>query len=356
VRRALTYFLTAIFLIALLSFTISYTVRFTDVAVVTTFGKADTTDVRADAGLYFKMPYPIQSVTIYDKRMRILTNKFEQLATKDNRQVAVETFCMWRVEDPLKFFRSFSNAGTRAEEHYARAEGALRQNLRAAAALVSQYDMNELFSASRNGSKLKELQDRMLASFRGSADDTGLKLADYGIVAEDLGLMRVVLTEEVSKAVMERMRAGRDLIVKETQSQGQAMANSIRTQADSDASRITQFADFLAQKIKSQGEREAEPYYAQMNDNPQLAQFNANMEFIREVYAKKMTMVVSSTLPGIGLLFPDAADQMRTGQIPPMTRQPKPQPRATGADTRPGIGQLFPDHEGKDVKVTEGGR
>ena len=184
-RRALTYFLTAIFLIALLSFTISYTVRFTDVAVVTTFGRAEADDVRSDPGLYFKMPYPIQSVTIYDKRMRILTNKFEQLATKDNRQVAVETFCMWRVEDPLKFFQSFSNAGMRADEHYTSAERALRQNLRAAAALVSQYSMDELFSASRQGSKLQELQKRMLDSFQGTKDESGLRLADYGIAADD---------------------------------------------------------------------------------------------------------------------------------------------------------------------------
>lgn len=352
-RRALTYFLTAVFLIALLSFTISYTVRFTDVAVVTTFGRADTTDVRNDPGLYFKMPYPIQSVTIYDKRMRILTNKFEQLSTKDNRQVAVETFCMWRVEDPLRFFQSFSNAGLRADEHYARAEFALRQNLRAAAALVSQYKMDELFSASKNGSKLTELQQRMLASFQGVKDESGLRLSDYGIAADDLGLMRVVLTEEVSKTVMERMRAGRDLIVKETQSQGQAMADSIRAQADSDANRITQFADFLAQKIKSQGEMEAVPYYKQMNDNPKLAAFNANMEFIREVYAKKMTMVVSSTLPGIGMLFPDAVESMRTTEIPGLVKTAKPQAKAVneGPDAN-GTKDL---KDVKDVKVTSEG-
>lgn len=323
-RRALTYFLTAIFIIALLSFTITYQVRFTDAAVVTTFGRAEETDVRNDAGLYFKMPYPIQSVTIYDKRMRILTNKFEQLATKDNRQVAVETFCMWRVENPLRFFRSFSNAGLRAEEHYAKAEGAMRQNLRTAAAVVSQYTMDELFSAGKGGSKLPELQKQMLAAFQGSADQSGLMLADYGIAADDLGLMRVVLTEEVSKSVMERMRSSREKIVKDTQSQGQAMADSIRSQADSDANRISQFAENLAQKIRAQGEFEAVQYYEQMKDNPELAQFNANMEFIREVYAKRMTMVVSAGMPGIGLMMPDAGEKMSSGKIPSIV-----QPAAT---------------------------
>ena len=319
-RRALTYFLTAIFLIALLSFTVTYTVRFTDSAVVTTFGKADDGAVRNTAGLYFKLPYPIQSVTIYDTRTRVLTNKFEQLATRDNRQVAVETFCMWKVSDPLKFFQSFSNAGASSEEHYRKAELALGQNLRSAAALVSQYSMDELFSAGRSGSKLPELQKKMLDVFRGSADQTGAQLADYGVAAEDLGLMRVVLTEEVSKTVMERMKSGREKIVKETQSQGQATADSIRAQADSDANRIKQFADRLAQNIKSQGDREAVPYYEKMKDNAEIAVFNSAMDFIRDVYAKRMTMVLSGNMPGIWMLFPDATEQMRTGQIPPLTR------------------------------------
>ncbi len=331
-RRALTYFLTAIFLIALLSFTVTYTVRFTDAAVVTTFGKADDGAVRKDAGLYFKLPYPIQSVTIYDTRTRVLTNKFEQLATRDNRQVAVETFCMWKVSDPLKFFQRFSNAGASSEEHYRKAEDALRSNLRAAAALVSQYSMDELFSAGRTGSKLPELQDKMLAVFRGSADQTGLQLADYGVAAEDLGLMRVVLTEEVSKTVMERMKSGREKIVKETQSQGQATADSIRAQADADANRIKQFADRLAQNIKSQGDLEAVQYLSRMKENPELAVFNSAMDFIRDVYAKRMTMVVSGNMPGIWMLFPNATEHMRTGQIPPLTKPQTETARQPGED------------------------
>ncbi len=319
-RRALTYFLTAIFLLALLAFTVTYTVRFTDAGVVTTFGKADQSDVRKEAGLYFKLPYPIQSVTIYDTRVRVLQNKFEQLATADNRQVAVETFCLWRVDDPLRFFQRFSNAGVRAEEHYRKAEDALRQNLRTAAALVSQYRMDELFSAGSSGSKLPELQAKMLNVLRGTADQSGLQLADYGIAAEDLGLMRVVLTEEVTKAVIERMKTSRELIVKSTESQGQATAASIRSTADSDANRIKQFADRLAQNIRSQGEREAVQFLAQMKSNPELAVFQSNMDFIRDVYAKRMTMVVSGSMPGVWMLFPNAMDSMAQGKIPPLTR------------------------------------
>ena len=96
--------------------------------------------------------------------------------------------------------------------------------------------------------------------------------------------------------------------------------SSIRAQADSDANRIKQFADRLAQNIKSQGDLEAVQYLSRMKDNPELAVFNSAMDFIRDVYAKRMTMVVSGSMPGIWMLFPDATEHMKTSQIPPLTR------------------------------------
>src|SRR5262245_35688907 len=100
----------------------TYTVRFTETAVLTTFGKASEADVIKEPGLGLKATDPIQSVTKYDKRVRLLTVKLETQQTADSKQVIVEGFCTWRVDDPLKFFQSFSNAGDRADEHYRKAE------------------------------------------------------------------------------------------------------------------------------------------------------------------------------------------------------------------------------------------
>ena len=87
-------------LLALLSFSMAFTVRFTESAVKTTFGSAGSDDVITEPGLRFKFPYPIQSVTRYDTRLRVLQIKLEQVQTADNRQVAVEAYCTWRVKDP----------------------------------------------------------------------------------------------------------------------------------------------------------------------------------------------------------------------------------------------------------------
>lgn len=318
-QRILTIVIAIVFVLALLAVAMTYTVRYTETAVLTTFGKAGEGDIKKSPGLYFRAPYPFQSVTKYDTRVRLLTVKLETQQTADARQVVVEGFCLWRVNDPLKFFQRFSDAGPSSEDHYHKAEGPLRENLRAAMALVSHYRLDELFTASPEGSKMGELESKMLEVFRKSADSSRMSLSDYGIAAVDVGISRIVLPEETTKAVFERMRTSRERIAQETDSRGSSQAQAIRARAESDAKRIKDFADRLAKDIRSQGELEAVPYYQQMNKNADLAVFLETMDFFRTAYGKRTTLVLSGSMPGVSLLFPNALDGLKSGEIPKLS-------------------------------------
>lgn len=316
-RKPIIFFVTAVVLLALLAFACVFTVRFTEAAVVTTLGKADENDVIKTPGLRFRAPY-FQSVTKYDTRVRVLSTKLETIQTADNRQVVVEMFCTWRVADPLKFYQRFSNAGYTSEEHYKAAEAALRGNMRASGGQVSKYRMDQLFTASpgEEGSTLAELEQQMKDSFSASADKSGLKLSDYGIAAVDIGITRIVLPEETTKSVFERMKTTRERLAQETDSRGAAQAQAIKARAESDARKISDFAERLAQEVRNRGELEAAPYLAQMNENPELEVFLQNMDFLREGLGKQTTLVLSSSTPGVRLLFPDALDELKAGKIP----------------------------------------
>jgi len=320
VRKSLIYLVTLVILVAMVAFACTFTVRFTEAAVVTTLGKADEGDVITTPGLRAKVPY-FQTVTKYDTRVRVLNTKLETLNTADNRQVVVETFCTWRVANPLKFFQRFSNAGYSAEEHYKAAENALKSNIRAAGSLVSRYRIDQLFAvssaAAANGvSPLMELEASMKGAFESSNDQTGLKLSDYGIAAVDVGITRIVLPEETTKAVFDRMKVTREGLAKETESKGNAQAAAIKAKADSDAKKIRDFAERLAQEIRNRGDIEAAPYFAQMNTNPELAVFLQNMDFIQDSFGRRTTLILSGSMPGINLLYPDSVAQMKSGQIP----------------------------------------
>ncbi len=331
--------LAAVFVLALFAFAATYTVRYTEAAVLTTFGQAGEKDVHRSAGLYFKWPYPIQSVTKYDARVRTTSVKFEAQQTADSKQVVVETFCNWRVDDPLKFFRTFSNAGERSEEHYRKAEASLEVAMRSAVGVIAQYNMGDLFTAAASGSKLPDIENRMRDSLRLSADKSGLSLKDYGIEVERVGIMRVVLPEETTKAVFKRMQTSREKIAKEIENRGNAEAQAIRSKAENAAKTIEQFATALAQEIQSRGDLEAVPYVAQMNSNPDLAVFLKTMDFLKQGgFGKQTTLVLSGDTPGVPLLFPSALEGLKQGEVPGVIRK-APAPKKDTTDGVTGGGR-----------------
>jgi modulator of FtsH protease HflC len=318
VQKLFRYLVAGFVVLVLGSFAFTYTVRFTETAVKTTFGKASADGVIREPGLYFRLPFPFQEVTKYDTRTRLLTLKVETQQTADNRQVAVEVFCTWRVSDPLKFFQTFST-GERAEEHFAKAEQALQANLRSAAGATSNFTMQDLFTAQAGASKLAALEAMMKDSFTKASGKEGQSLDAYGIEAVSVGMTRILMPQEVTAAVFERMKAGRERIKSEIESQGQSQAQTIRDRATSDAQKISAFAERLAQDIRSKGDSEVAPYLEMMNQNPQLAVYLEQMEFIRGMNPRTATLVVPSSYPGFNLLMPDALNTMRAGEIPAFT-------------------------------------
>lgn len=305
-----------VFLVALFAFAFTHTVKFTETAVKTRFGEAGANAVRSEPGLYFRLPYPIDAVTTYDTRARTLALKIEQQQTADSKQVGVEAFCTWRVADPLSFFRKFSNAGERPEDHYRKAEESLSTAMRSAMGVVSKYSMDDLFTTSPSGSKLTELEDRVLASLRAPQDQSTVDLKSYGIEVMGVGLMRVVLPEETTKAVFDRMKAARESIAKQIESRGTAEAQAIRAKAESDSRKIREFAQALASELRARGDQESVVYLERMNANRDLAVFLAQTEFLRTASAKRTTLVLASDVPGIGLLFPESMKAAEQGKIP----------------------------------------
>ncbi len=310
-RRGIIYLVTGVFVLALVAQTMFYSVRFTEAAVETTLGSADETDVQRTPGLKFKWPDPFQSVTKYDTRVRFLRQRIEQQQTADDRQLVIEAFCTWRVSNPLGFFKSFSSAGSRAADHYAKAESdVLSKNLRSALSEASKYRIADLFTADPEAGKLTELEGRMLESLRGTVG------AATGIEVVAVGISRIELPEETTKAVFESMKADRARLVRELESKGDAEAQAITSAAEKDAERIKQFAEAYAKEIRARGDTEAAQYVAQMNENPELAVFLSQIEFVREALGKRMTMIFSTDMPGFELFSPSALHRAAPGRVP----------------------------------------
>lgn len=319
-KRLGLYLLAAIVVLFLLAYTSTYTIRFTEAGVKTTLGKADASSVKSTPGLGFKLPSPVESVTTYDIRPRISQVKLETQQTKDSRQIVVESYCVWKVTDPLKFFQRFNSAGSRTADQFKLADETVKSNLRSAMGAVSRYEMGQLFSGDPKADGLGALEKDILLALKTSGTAAGeITLATMGLEVMDVGISQVSLPQETTNKVFERMAAVQERKAKEISAQADSRATSIRTRAEQDARRIEAFAKQLAAEIMRKGDEEAKPFYDQMKSNPRLAQFLIECQMLKEVYGKQETqLVVPVNFPGLRLLKPDAVnDVLKNGQIQP---------------------------------------
>lgn len=298
----------------------SYTVRFSEQAVVTTFGHVSNTGVVTEPGLRFKWPAPIQSVTLYDTRSRMVTTKSETQQTADDRQIVVQAFIVWRVSDPLAFYKkNRGQGGASAREQYAKAEEQLVSHLRSAMSEVSRFRLGELFTPTRGESRLPELENDILRRVQAATQGTGPDA--YGVEVLLVGINSIVLPEETTREVFTRMTESRKRLAAQAESEGQARATAIRSEAQNAAKRIREFARFRADQIRNRGDEEAAPYLAELNADPDLASFLALVSAMREGFGRKLTYVMPASMAELLLLTPDAIRRVRAGQLPSYSGQ-----------------------------------
>lgn len=300
-------------LLGLGAFSMTSIVRFTEVGVKTRFGDAKV--IYDEPGLKWKWPYPIEQITKYDTRIRVVEAQSETQQTADDFQIIVQSFLSYRVADPLKFFQSFSGAGPRSTDHFRKAENdVMRDLLRSALGETSRFEISDLFSTGSEGSRLGELEARVRALLE-EGGESGQALSEYGIEVVSVGIDRIILPEETTSSVIQRMGAVRDRLAERFESEGRSQAQAITAEANSNADKILAFARRRADEILARGEAEAAPYLAAQNINPDLAVFVQNIKLMEDAMSKKFTLIFSTSDFGMQLFDPEILNKTG-GRLP----------------------------------------
>lgn len=270
----------------LLSHMFFYQVRYDQVAVLTTFDKADSESVQDQPGLKWRWPWPINKVSLYSKRLQVLDDKIEELQTLDGKSVIVRTYLTWRIEDPLNFYITLKDP--------AEANRQLSSRLREIRGIISNYEFRELVNTDRSILKLDLIEKR-------AADMLGSELAQagYGIKIESVGIHKIILPESATAKVFETMIASRERLAENALQEGQAQASAIDSEADSASQRIIAFAERKAQRIRSQGDREAATQYSSFARNEEFAIFLRKIDALRKMLDHNTTFVLSADSLGI---------------------------------------------------------
>lgn len=227
--------------LAIILFMVTFVVDETNQAVVLQLGRPVHTV--KNPGLHFKLPWPIQTVSSFQKRLLDYDAAPREILTKDKKNLVVDNYAKWRIINPLKFLETVaSESGAQL-----RLDDIVYSELREALGL---HDLEEIVTTTR-----AELMQMVTLASDSSA-------RDYGIEIVDVRIKRAELPEQNERSVYDRMRAERKRIANRYRSEGEEEALKIRAVTDSLKVVIMAEAYRKSQIIHGEAEAKAIEIYA----------------------------------------------------------------------------------------------
>ena len=273
---------------SLVLYLVSFQVRETEVAIVTTWGKPAAEPI-TEPGWKFKWPVPVQKVYKFDSRPRIYAGVQEETSTRGGEPIIVDSYILWRIDDCSKFLVA---AGT-----YEKAQQLLSTELRNAQnAVVGQFYFSEFINSDADKIKLDEIEKQMTAALSNAATQS------YGIKIESVGIRKLKVDEKATENVFARMREDRNRKKEAILKEGQAQATKIVTEADSMRKELLAAADARAKAIRGQGDAEAARYYKLLEADPDFAIFLRDLEALKNILSQRSTLVLDQQADPIMLL------------------------------------------------------
>jgi membrane protease subunit HflC len=228
-----------------------------------------------EPGLYVKIPL-IQNVRYFDKRILTLdTPDTERFITSEKKNVLVDSFVKWRIQDMKQYYISVQGDEQRAQTRLSQTvNAALREEF-------GKRTVHDVVSGER---------DDIMRIVREKVEDD---VAKIGVQIVDVRLKRIELPQEVSEAVYRRMDAERKSVAAELRSQGFSAAEKIRAEADRTRQIIIAEAYRDAQRVKGEGDAKAAAIYARaFNENPEFYAFYRSLDAYRASFKNKSDVVV----------------------------------------------------------------
>ncbi|MEL7059398.1 MAG: protease modulator HflC [Acidobacteriota bacterium] len=260
-----------------------FIVHQTEVGIVTRFGRP--LETLAEPGLHLKLPWPVDRVMRLDRRLLVFDNEPAEMLTRDKRNVVVDSFVLWRIEDPLRFAQTVR---TRQE-----AEARLLDLIASAlGAAVGQEPLESLINVDPSAVRLRQVAERTAESVRETT------LPSFGIAIVDLRLNGFNLPAQNRASVIERMRAERSRIATAFRSEGEEEALKIGAEAAKEEDRLLAEAEAEAEAIRGAGEAEAlallSEAYAQ---DPDFYRFLRDLESYEKILDQNTTIFLESDSP-----------------------------------------------------------
>ncbi|MFY2764220.1 protease modulator HflC [Arenimonas sp. MALMAid1274] len=252
-----------------------YVVNEGQTAIVLNLGKVVRSDV--EPGLHFKWPL-VEEVTKFDRRILTLDDAPERYLTSEKKDVSVDFFVKWRIDDVSTFYRAASGGNEEAAKLRLTPiiKDALRQE-------INRLSLQDVVSGAR-----VDLTARLLEATKDGA-------ATLGIEIVDIRIKRINLPEDgnILSSVFERMRAERTRVANQLRAEGTEGADEIRSEAERERQVILAEAERDAQRVRGAGDaRAAELAAAAYGQDAEFYAFYRSLEAYRNSMADGQSVLV----------------------------------------------------------------
>lgn len=276
-QRTLRAVMGSLALLAILFSATGVVVREGEAVIVTRFGHPLRT--ATEAGLHWKLPFPIDEVTRLDMRRRVYQSGLTEMLTRDKKNVIARTFVVWRIGDPLVYTQSVGAIGGEAK-----LEGLLTN---AAIGTLGGHDLSAMVSTNPADLQVDRIEGELLASIQDPA------AKNYGVTIEQVRVERLALPEDNVAAVFEQMRAERRQFAAKFTAEGDLEASKIRSEAELAAAEIRAKGAEEEARIRGESAAQVARTYADAHRvDPDLYRFTRSLESLGKIMSPSTSLIL----------------------------------------------------------------
>ncbi|WPJ97711.1 protease modulator HflC [Coraliomargarita algicola] len=252
-------------------------------------------------GLHFKTPF-IQEVRRFDKRVISWDGDPNQIPTRGEQFISVDTTARWRIVDPLVFMQRVQNERGATMRLNDILDSVVRDKISSTDLVeiirskdwkISEADLARVQLSGEDDEEilLQEVQTGRQELVKSIFDQAASQMPELGIELVDIRIKRIDYVEAVEQRVFDRMIAERQRIAEQFRSEGQGRAAEIDGDTKRSLAEIQSEANRKAEVIRGQADAEASRIYSEA--------FGADPEFyafLRTLESYPKTVGPSSTL------------------------------------------------------------
>ncbi len=269
----------------------TYSVRFTEYAVVLRFGKP-LVEKNTEPGLHLKLPF--ETVWRADNRIQCFEGEsgiVEEIFTNDEKNITVTLFMCWKISKDKRLTYLERVGNSQAARHELTALLRSYKN-----SVFGKYKFEELVNIDPSKIRINRIEREIQVMINIEALDL------YGIEVSDIGVTHLGFPETVTKKVFARMEAEREIEVQKILSEADLISAKIKADADRESVKLLASAESEATRIRAKGDAEAAKHYAVFEQNPELASYLRKLNSLKKTLTKKTTLILDTNTAPFDLL------------------------------------------------------